>query len=119
RLSQTFDCMLARRVYGRASSTSMTVGGRNVDDAAASLGKHHAHFVLHAEQRTKDVCVEGRGVSLRSLFRHRAGCAFGSSAIDSSIQATKARDSLVDERPDIVVVSNVGFHEFRFCAKFA
>ena len=30
---------------------------RAPDDAAASLGKHHAHFVLHAEQRTQDVCV--------------------------------------------------------------
>src|SRR4029077_19763064 len=100
--------MLARRVYGRASSTTMTVGGRHVDDAAASLGKHHAHFVLHAEQRTKDVCVEGRGVGFCSLFRHRAGCAFGSSAIDSSIQTTKARDSLIDQAAQVILVTHVG-----------
>ena|SRR5262244_3006157 len=31
-------------------------------DVAVSLGKYHAHFVLHAEQRTKDICVEGPGV---------------------------------------------------------
>ena len=71
----------------------MAVGGRHVDDAALSLRKHHAHFVLHAEQRAQDVCVEGRGVGFCSLFRHRAKCALGSSAIDSSIQTTKARDT--------------------------
>jgi hypothetical protein len=60
-----------------------------------TLGKHHAHFVLHAEQRTQDVCVEGRGIAFCSLVRQRAGCAFRSSAIDS-IQTTKARDSLID-----------------------
>src|SRR5713226_7486153 len=51
-------CMLARRVYGGASSASMAVGRRHVDDAAASLGKHHEYLMLHAEQRTQDVCVE-------------------------------------------------------------
>jgi len=74
---------------------------------------------FHAEQRTQDVCVEGRGVGFCSLFRHRAGCAFGSSAIDSSIQATKARDSLVDECPISSSCRTSVFYEFHFCAKFA
>src|SRR5207253_10314376 len=97
--------MLARRVYRRASTTLMTVGGRNVDDAPASLGKHHTQFVLHAEQRTQDVCVEGRGVGFCSLFRHRAGRAFGSSAIDSSVQMTKTRNSLIDQAAQVIVVT--------------
>src|ERR1700741_4101340 len=109
--------MLARRVYGCASSTSTAVGGRHVDDAAASLGKHHAHFVLHAEQRTQDVCVEGRGVGFCSLFRHRARCALGSSAIDSSIQTTKARDSLIDQAAYIILVTHVGADEFGLSTK--
>src|SRR6202040_3233050 len=62
RLGQSFDRMLARGVYRRATSANMAVGGRHVHDTAASLGKHHAHFVLHAEERTQDVCVEGRGI---------------------------------------------------------
>ena len=52
RLGQSFDCVLARRVYGGSSSAGMAVRRRHVDDAAASLGKHHAHLMLHAEQRT-------------------------------------------------------------------
>src|SRR6202521_1410125 len=48
RLGQSFDRMLAGGVYRRATSTNMAAGGRHVYDAAASLGKHHAHFVLHA-----------------------------------------------------------------------
>src|SRR5947207_405866 len=100
--------MLARRVYGRASSTTMTVGGRHINDAAASLGKHHTQLVLHAEQRTQYVCVEGRGVGFCGLFRHWAGRAFGSCAIDSSIQTTKARDSLIDQAAQVILVTHVG-----------
>src|SRR5882724_9190747 len=110
--------MLARRVYGRASSTGMAVGGRDVDDTPASLGKHYAHFVLHAEQRTQDVCIERRGIGFCSLFRHRGGCAFGSGAIDGSIQTTKARDSLVDQAAHVVLVAHVGMQEFGLSAEF-
>src|SRR5690349_7771950 len=116
---QALHRMFAGYVNGCSGGTDPSICRRDIDDAPASLWQHHPQFVLHAEQRAQDVCVEGRGVSLCSLFRHRAGCAFGSSAIDSSIQATKARDSLVDECPDIIVVSNVGFYEFDFCAKCA
>src|ERR1700720_331383 len=116
---QPLHRMFAGYVNGCSGGTDPSIGRRDIDDAPAPLWQTHPQFVLHAEQRTQDVCVEGRGVSFCSLFRHRAGCAFGSSAIDSSIQATKARDSLVDECPDIIVVSNVGFYEFHFCAKFA
>src|SRR5258706_6861662 len=99
--------MLARRVYGRASSTSMTVGGRHVDDAAASLGKHHAQFMLHAEQRTQDVCVEGRGVGFCSLFRHRAWCAFGSSIVDRNIQTSETLDRLIHKVTHVLILADV------------
>src|SRR5258708_1769927 len=109
--------MLARRVYGCASSTRMTVGGRNVDDAAASLGKHHPQFVLHAEQRTQDVCVEGRGVSFCSLFRHRAGSAFGSSAIDSSIQASETLDCLIHKVTHVIFLTDISTNKNGLCSE--
>jgi pimeloyl-ACP methyl ester carboxylesterase len=60
--------------------------------------------------------VEGGGVGVCGLFRHWAGCAFGSSAIDGSIQSTKARDSLIDQAAHIFLVTHVGAHEFGLCA---
>jgi hypothetical protein len=83
----------------------------------ASLGQHHAQLMLHAEQRTQDIGVEGRGVGFCRLFRHRAGCAFGSNAIDSSIQATKARDGLIDQATHVVLVTHVGAQEFGLSTK--
>jgi hypothetical protein len=44
RLGQSFERMLARRVYGRASSTSMAVGRRHVDDAATYPGQASRAF---------------------------------------------------------------------------
>src|SRR5260370_37189557 len=100
--------MLARRVYRGASSASMSIGRRHIDNAAASLGKHHAHLVLHAEQRTQNVGVECRGVGFCSLFRHRARFAPSSSAIASTSQTTKARDGPIHQITKIVLVSHVG-----------
>jgi hypothetical protein len=65
------------------------------------------------------LCREGRGVGFCSLFRYRAGCALGSSAIDSSIQTTKARDSLIDQAAHIVLVTHVGTQEFGFSTKLS
>ena len=113
RLSESFNCMLARCVYGRAGSASMTVRRRNVDDASTSLGKHHAQLMLHAEQRAQDVCVEGRGIGFRGLFRHRTGFALSSSAIDSNIQMTKARDGLIHQIPHVMFIPDVGRNKNR------
>src|ERR1700683_3687995 len=109
--------MLARRIYGSAGSANMTVGRRHVDDAAASLGKHDAHLMLHAEQRTQDVGVESRSVGFCSLFRHRARFPLSSSAIDGGIQTTKARDGLIHQITHIVIVTHIGAQEFRLSTK--
>src|SRR5216683_3355453 len=111
--------MLARRIYGGASGASMAVRRRHVDDAAASLGKHNAHLMLHAEQRAQDVCVERRGVGFCSLFGHRARFALSSSAIDSGIQTTKARDGPIHQITKIVIVSHVGTNEFGLRTKLS
>src|SRR5260370_31406588 len=109
--------MLARRVYGGASSASMAVGRRHVDDVAASLGKHHAHLMLHAEQRTQDICVERRGVGFCSLFRHRARLALSSSAIDSNIQTAKARDGPIHQITHITFVADVATDNTGLCSE--
>src|SRR5437588_458352 len=95
----------------------MTVGGGYIDDAAASLGKHHTHFVLHAEQRAKDICVEGRGVGFGSLFRQWAGFALGPRAVDRSVQPAKARDSPIDQVAHVVLATYVRTQEFGLSAK--
>src|SRR5207244_7702519 len=104
--------MLARRIERSASRTSMAVSRRYVDDAAASLGKHHTHFVLHAEQRTKDICVEGRGVSVGTLFRHRSGCTLRSGAVDRNVETAKTRDSLIDQVAHLLLMTHVRAQEF-------
>src|SRR4029077_4781589 len=101
RLREALDRMLARCIYGRASSASMTVGRRHIDDASASLDEHHAQLMLHAEWRAQDICVEGRGVGFRGLFRHWAWFAFRSCAIDSNVQVAKAGDGFIDQVPHV------------------
>jgi len=44
-----------------------SVGRRDIDDAPATLWQHHPQFVLHAEQRTQDVCIESSRVALGGL----------------------------------------------------
>src|SRR5712671_6901856 len=109
--------MLARRVQRSTSSAGTAVSGRYVDDAAASLGKHHTHFVLHAEQRTKDICVEGRGVGFCTLFRNRARSTLGSGAVDRSVQMAKTRDSLIDQVAHLLLMTHVRAQEFGLSAK--
>src|SRR3989454_5552905 len=115
-VSPSTACLLAE--YREAPGcTSTAVGGRYVDDAAASLGKHHTHFVLHAEQRTKDICVEGRGVGFGSLFHHRAGCTLGAGAVDRNVQTAKTRDSLIDQVAHLLLMTHVRAQEFGLSAK--
>src|SRR5260370_11018852 len=117
RLRQSFNCMLARRVYRSASSASMAVRRGHVDDTAASLGKHQAHLMLHAEQRTQNVCVERRGVGFCSLFRYRARLALSSSAIDGNIQTAKARDGRIHQITHIIFVADVSTDKNGLCSE--
>src|SRR5712692_10532053 len=91
----------------------MPVSGRHIDDAAATLGYHHAQFMLHAEECAENVGIEGRRVALRGLLRHRTGVAFGSGSVNSHIQATEARHGLIDQVSYVVLVAYIGIHVFR------
>ncbi len=109
--------MFAGHINGRSGSPDASVGRRDIDDAPASLGQHHPQFVLHAEQRTQDVCVEARGVGFCSLLRHRAGCAFGSSIIDRNIQASETLDRLVHKVAHILILADISTNKNGLCSQ--
>src|ERR1700731_3463578 len=73
----------------------------------------------HAEQRAEHIGIERRGVAVGGLLRHRAGLAFGAGAVDGRIQATEARDGLIDQAAHIVIAAHVGADELRFAAELA
>ncbi len=98
----------------RTGQTDPPQHRRQVDDAAAALGQHHAHLVLHAKQRAQHVGVEGGRVAVGRRFGHRAGQAFGASVVDRCIQAAEARHRLVDQLAHIVFAPHIGLHEFGF-----
>src|ERR1700730_17745682 len=91
----------------------MAIGGRDIYDTAATLWKHHAQFVLHAQQCAENVGVESRRVALGGLLRHRTGLALGTGGVYSHIQATKARHCLIDQVSYFVLVAYVSIHVFR------
>src|SRR5713101_1841462 len=68
--------------------------------------------MLHAQQGAKDVGVEGGRVALGGLLCHRTGLAFGAGVIDGHIQATEARDGLIDQVSYVVLVAYIGMHVF-------
>src|SRR5438445_1577282 len=97
----------------------MTEGRRYVDDAARPLGQHHAKLMLHAQECAENVGVEGGSVAFGGLLRYRARLAFGTGGIDGHIQATKPRNSLIDQSTHIVFAANIGPNKFSFRSKFA
>jgi hypothetical protein len=58
--------------------------------------------VFHAQQRTEDIGVEGRGVTLGCLVRYHAGLPFGAGVVDGRVQATELGNSLIDQVAYIV-----------------
>jgi hypothetical protein len=72
--------------------------------------------MLHAKKRAEDISVEGRGVAVGGLLRHRAWLAFGAGDVDSRVQAPEGS---IDQVAHIVLVAYVGTDEFGFRAKLA
>jgi hypothetical protein len=58
-------------------------------------------LVLHAQQCAEHIGIEGGGVALGGLLRHRAGLAFRAGVVDGRIQAAEARDRLIDQIADL------------------
>src|SRR5207244_6555728 len=100
------------RLDAGARSTLVTIGRGDVDDAAAPLSLHHAQLMLHAEQRPEHIGVEGGGIGVGGLLRHRTGLAFGAGVVDGRVQPTKARDGPIDQAPHLVLVAHIRAQEF-------
>jgi hypothetical protein len=95
------------------------IGRGDIDDAAAPLGLHGTHFVLHAQDHAENVGLEGRGKAFRSLVRDRADLAFGGGIIHRHIKTAKPRDGLVDHGAHVVLLADVGVDEFGLRSKRA
>src|ERR1700730_13120298 len=81
--------------------------------------------MLHAQKCAKNVGIEGGRVALGGLLRNGTGLAFGSGGVYSHIQATEARDGLIDEAAHIIFMADVsapilclGAHLAKFSDQF-
>src|ERR1700688_1938738 len=92
-------------------SMPVSVGRGDVDNAAAALSLHDAHFVLHAQDHAENIRVEGRGITFRGLVRDRANPAFGAGIVHRDIETAKPCDGLVDKGADIILLADVGVDE--------
>jgi len=87
------------------------VGRGDVDNAAAALSLHDAHFVLHAQDHAENIGVERRGIAFRGLVRDRANPAFGAGIVHRDIETAKPCDGLVDQSADVILVADIGIDE--------
>src|ERR1700719_1439270 len=112
RLGDAFDGVLGADVDRGPGRALVPIGRGDVDDAAASLGLHGAHFVLHAQYHAEYVGLEGRGKAFRGLVRDRADRTFGGGIVHRDIETAKACDGLVDHGTDVILLADVGADEF-------
>jgi hypothetical protein len=85
----------------------------------AMLARFFAQLMLHAEQRPEDVGIEGGGIGIGGLLRHRTGLAFGPGVVDRYVQATEARDGPIDQVPHLILVAHIGTEELSLSAERA
>src|ERR1700677_3070003 len=117
RLGDAFDSMLAADIDGGARGALVAVGRGDVDDAAAALFLHDAHFVLHAQEHAENVGVEGRGVAFRGLVGDRARLTLGAGVVHRDIETAKPADGLVDQSANLILLAYVGVDELRLGAE--
>ena len=111
RLGDAFDGVLGADVDRGESRALVPVGRGDIDDAAAALGLHGAHFVLHAQDHAENVGVERRGKAFRGLVRDRTNLAFGGGVVHRDIETAKPCDGLVDHGADVILLADVGVDE--------
>src|SRR6202051_569698 len=111
RLGDAFHGVLAADIDRGPRCTLVPVGRGDVDDAAAALSLHDAHFVLHAQDHAENIRVERRGIAFRSLVRDRANLAFGAGIVHRDIETAKPWDGLVDQSADVILLADVGVDE--------
>src|SRR6267154_450188 len=106
-----FHGVLAAGIHRSADPTLVTVGRGDVDDAAALLRRHHAQFVLQAEQHPEHVGVEGGGVALDRLIDDQPRLALGTRTVDGGVDPAEPGHGLIDQLPHLVVATDVGLDE--------
>jgi hypothetical protein len=89
------------------------IGRSDVDDVTAALFHHDARLVLHAEDHAENVSVKRRGKALRRLIGDRANLTFGAGIVYGDIERAKACNGLVDQSPNVVVLTNIPVDKLR------
>src|SRR5277367_1153441 len=89
----------------------MTIGRRDIDDAAALLCGHHAQLMLETEQGAEHIGVEGGGVVLNGLIDDRPGLSLRAGVVDGRIEAPESGHGLVNQMPDFFLVPYIGLYE--------
>jgi hypothetical protein len=102
-------CLLP--TYGGPRRTLVPVGRGDVDDAAAAVSLHGAHFVLHAQDHAENIGVERRRIAFRGLIGDRTNLAFGAGIVYRDIETAKPCDGPVDQGADVILLANVGVDE--------
>ena len=75
--------------------------------------------MLHAQQHAQHISVEGGRVALRGLLGYETARPFGPGVVDGNIQATEARDGLIDQVANVLVVAYVATPIFGLSADLA
>jgi hypothetical protein len=75
------------------------------------LSLHGEHFVLHAQDHAENVGLERRSKAFGGLVRDRTNLASGGGVVHRDIETAKPRDSLVDQRTDVILLADVGVDE--------
>src|ERR1700688_2647850 len=109
--------MFASYINGCSGSADASIGRRDIDDAPASLRQHRPKFVLHAEQRTQDVGVEGIRVALCGLFCYETPRSFRPGIIDANVQASETRDRLVHKVPHVLILADICTDKNGLCSE--
>src|SRR5229473_4975716 len=116
-LCQPFHRMFASYIDGRSGSADASVGRRDIDDAPAPLWQHHPQFVLHAEQRTQDVCIESSRVALCGLFCYETPQSFRPGIIDRNIQASETLDRLIHKVTHVLILADIRTNKNGLCSE--
>jgi hypothetical protein len=89
----------------------LSVGRGDIDNAAAALSFHDAHFMLHAQDHAENIRVERRGVAFHGLVRDRADRAFGRGVVHRDIDTATPCDGLVNQSADVMLLADIGVDE--------
>src|SRR5258708_19507710 len=96
-LCQSFDRMFTRHVNRCAGSADASIGRRDIDYAPAVLRKHHAQFMLHAQQHAQYIGIERGRVKLCCLLGYESPRPLSCSVVDSNVQPAKTFHVLVHQ----------------------